>query len=558
MLAELRVENLGLLKDVRLELGPGLNVITGETGAGKTLCVEALSYLCGARASKDVVGPWGSSATIEARFVFPDGGMPGRRGDGDDPLETGRGDEVVVRRVLDASGRSRQYLNGRMATLGELEAAVGELVEIYGQGATNSLADPRVQLELVDRFCGSELDEVAAQYGSAYREAKDLERTLSQFEDPSGLAREIDFLKFQIAEISAAKLKAGEEEDLRSEALRLENSAELMRAARGAFELLDSAEDAVGSAAELGPGQGIDPSLDGLRERCRALAAEIQELRRDFRAYGEAIEVDEDRLLQVRERLDLIGALKRKYGTSIEEVLAFADKAEKRLGELLRAEELNSQAAEKLRTITGSLLELAGKLSALRRQGAARLEEAVRALLARVGMAKATFAIEVQSESPAWPGSCGPSGADKISFVFSSAAGVAPRSLGKVASGGELARLMLAIEVAIGSDRGTPTIVFDEVDQGIGGRTALAIGELLASLAKKRQILCVTHLAQVASFGEVHLLVTKDGDEAEVAHLEEKERVLEISRMLGGVEDSEAARRHAREILERAAGRRAS
>lgn len=557
MLTELRVENLGLLRDVHLELGPGLNVITGETGAGKTLCVEALSYLCGARATRGSIGPWGSSTSIEARFVAVHG-----CGEDDvlgDAVEDSRGGgEIVVRRVLDESGRSRQYLNGRMATVAEVEAAVGGLVQIYGQFSAQSLAEPRRQLRLLDTFCGPELAEVLDRYAGKYRDVKAAERRLTELENAGGVASEIDILEYQIEEIAAAQLELGEDEVAAAEVRRLEVAEALRGGAAEACDALDAAEDASWRATTAGPEPGCDPAFDSLRDRCRPLAEEIRDLRREFRAYLEGIEADEARLAEVRDRLELIGSLKRKYGPTIEDILALEAGAKKRLEEVERAEALRSEASREREEAIDSLLRLAERISELRRAGAKDLQRAVGLLLGELGMEGALFGAVLESESPAWPGTCGPAGADSVTFTFTASKGVGPRPLQKVASGGELARLMLAIEVAIGGAGGKATLVFDEVDQGIGGAAAIAVGELLASVSSARQVLCVTHLAQVASYADVHLAVEKDSGGAVVKSLRENERVHEISRMLGGVAGSKAANRHARDILNRAAGRKAS
>ncbi len=564
MLVELRVENLGLLREAHLELGPGLNVITGETGAGKTLCVEALALACGGRSSKDAVGPWGSAALVEARFLLErrvarlqeEGGaseLP-HDGTGDDSVR----EEVVVRRVVEESGRSRQYLNGRMVSVGELEALFREQLRIYGQLSLHSLAEPRYQLEVLDRYCGVTLEKLLESYAVHYHEAKEVVSLLESLEDPGQIAREVDFLRYQISEIEAACLQPGEELSLEEERRRLEAAGELKAAALEAVGAVEVAEDSFWKASLAGPEAGLDAELDALRERARALAEEARELRRGFRAYGEGVEVDPQRLQFVTERLDAIRSLERKYGAGTEAVLAFAEQARKRLEELEGSESRAAALEERRGELETRLLETAGRLSELRRRGAEGLQATVGSLLSDLGMPGAVFGVEVEWSDPSGIDRLGPRGGDKVRFVYSASREVSPRPLQKVASGGELARLMLAIEVATSEGRGVPTLVFDEIDQGVGGEAGTRIGELLHKVAAGRQVLCVTHLAQVASFGDAHFLVEKGQDGARLVRLHDEERVVEISRMLGGLRDSSAANRHAEEILRQAARRKAS
>ncbi len=564
MLVELRVENLGLLREAHLELGPGLNVITGETGAGKTLCVEALGLACGGRSSKEAVGPWGSAALVEARFLL-EGGLARVREEGgaselrqDGPGDGSVQNEVVVRRVVEEWGRSRQYLNGRMVSVGELEALFRDQLRIYGQLSLHSLAEPRYQLEVLDRYCGVPLEKLLEVYSSHYDEAREVLSLLENFEDPGEIAREVDFLKYQISEIEAACLQPGEELSLEEERRRLEAAAVLKAAASEAVRAAEVAEDSLWKASLAGPDAGVDRDLDALRERARALAEEARELRRGFRAYGEAVEVDPQRLEFVTERLDTIRSLERKYGAGTEAVLAFAEQARKRLEELEGSEAKSAALEERRGDLEARLLETARRLSELRRRGAEGLQAVVGSLLSDLGMPGATFGVEVEWCDPSGIDRLGARGGDKVRFVYSASREVSPRPLQKVASGGELARLMLAIEVATSEGRGVPTLVFDEIDQGVGGEAGSSIGELLHKVAAGRQVLCVTHLAQVASFGDAHFLVEKGRGGARLARLDEEERVVEISRMLGGLRDSRAANRHAEEILRHAARRKAS
>jgi DNA repair protein RecN (Recombination protein N) len=626
MLAELRVSNLGLLKEALVEFGPGLNVLTGESGAGKTLCVEAIGLLSGSRARREAVGPFGDKAVVEGRLLVPDKllavmlrgmatGSTGGLGDGDrvshpfsaagdsdtsasaampewalsvSPDEGGGASEIVVRRIVDSAGRSRQYINGSLVTLGELQSLIGPLVAVYGQFSAASLLNSKVQAETLDAFGGDELDRAKRRYIGLYREMKRLEKALKSFDSPQEIRREIDFLKFQIAEIEAARPRPQEREELEAELERLEKAVELKQGLgtlalsldRLADELFAQVRisaafgrsDASSDGAGENPGARKDPVTD-LLDRVERVCIEARELQSEARELADSLEEDPRRLAEVRQRLDVLASLERKYGPTLAGVLDYLEAAKGRLAELECSETAAGTTLERLDRIRKEIEAAADELNRVRAEAAADLSRKTKQLLRRLGMKSAQFEIIVRRRQPKEPAegetfekespsrsqaAFGPDGADDVTFVFSPLREVDAKPIEKVASGGELARTMLALEVAVGDAGGALTLVFDEVDQGVGGRAATTVGELLASLAKTRQVLCVTHLAQVASFADTHFVVERENQSTKVFEISGKDRVREISRMLGSDPSSAAAARHASEIIERARELKAS
>ena len=539
MLAELRVANLGVIDEVTVVLDSGLTALTGETGAGKTLIVDAIGLLLGANPDPLMVRPGEAEAVVEGRFVGADG------------------TETVLRRVIPRSGRSRAYVDGRMANAGQLSELGSSLVDMHGQHGHQSLLRPGVQRAMLDRFGGISTDEVQAIRRGLRRLAE------SQAEiggDARNRARETDLVRFQLAELDAAGIASPDEDELlRSEEERLADATSLREAASRARELLGGdggAADNLGEAMSLMAGKG---PLAELRERVAAIADEAADLARELRAAEEAFDDDPKRLAEVGARRQVLTELRRKYGETLADVIAFQDEARSRL-EALESHE--SRAAELDREhdrLAAELADAEERLLEARRAAAPRFGSSVERILRELAMPHATFEVEVDQEPPG----------DSVAWKLGANPGEAVLPLSKVASGGELARTMLAARLVIGgtaptsgngdagedpgSQSGPSTLVFDEVDAGIGGEAATAVGRALASLGREYQVLVVTHLPQVASFADRHLVVQKRVDAgrtvAEVDLVEGADRVIEVSRMLSGSPDSESARRHAEDLL---------
>lgn len=554
MLEELVVHNLGVIADARLVLGPGMQVLTGETGAGKTLVVEALGLIGGARADGGAVGPESAEAVVEASFSGCE--LPEWAGG------SGVGD-LVISRTVSLEGRNRIYVNGRMATAAQLQELSRPSLAIHGQQTAARLLAPREQLVALDAFgvsasgggAGAAYGDALESYRSAYRVWRDAEASVAAFGgDPQERAREADRLQYEVSELEAAAVLPGEDAALDDEAQLLESAVELRAMVGEACAAAAEAADGLEAVRALG--QARHERLTALASRGESLAIEARDLVGELRAMGETIEENPERLAEVRARIDLLHALKRKYGPALGDVIDYLGDARRRLGEHASREEAARASADALAAAEAGVREAAASLTAARRDAAPKLGEAVTSLLPSLAIPGGAFRVALESSGDL--SGVGPSGADAVVFKFSGNPGAPLRPLGKVASGGELARVMLALElVAMGHQR-PGTIVFDEVDAGIGGEVAATVGDRLAELADAGQVLCVTHLPQVACHGEGHFRVEKSTGRATVEPVVSASRVGEITRMLAGDRDSAHAKRHARELLEAAEKSRAA
>jgi DNA repair protein RecN (Recombination protein N) len=565
MLAELRIRDLGVIDDARLEVSAGLNVLTGETGAGKTMVVDALALLLGGRADPGAVRAGRPAALVEGRLHA-----------GDDHqvaaalatagVEDEDGEVVVARQVL-VEGRSRAQLQGRMATVAAVADVIRPLVEVHGQHEFQDLLRPGVQRDLLDRYAGESVLARRAAFAAGWRRLRAVTREL---DDLAARARErereIDLLRHQLEEIDAAQVRVGESAELAAEAERLEHAEALQQAAALAHQLLEDDEDAgaataLGAAARAVHGPGAhDRALGELAGRAQALAAEVGDLASGLRAYAEAVLVDPARLEEVNSRMALLRDLERKYGDDEAAVLAFAGQAASRLTELeggtLRSEALEAEAAELRRSLAGTGAALTGA----RQAAAARLGEALRVELADLAMPNAKVEVAIEQD-PDDDGlevggrrlAATDDGLDRVDLRLAAHPGAPLRPLGRAASGGELSRVMLALRVVLAGVDRTPTLVFDEVDAGVGGRTAAAVGRRLAQLARRHQVLVVTHLPQIAAYADRHFSIEKrsagDTTSTDVRLLDDAGRVGELSRMLAGMEGSGLAQAHAEELL---------
>jgi DNA repair protein RecN (Recombination protein N) len=554
VLLELRVENLLLIERAELCLGPGLNVLTGETGAGKTVLAHALDLLLGGRARANVVRPGAGEAYVEGVFELPG---PLRQALGDRlPPDA---DELMLARRVSAEGRTRAYLNGRATAVGALRDVAAALISFYGQHEHRKLTLAASQLEVLDAFCGVEQAARRAAHAAAYARARELAARLEELRERAGSRdRELDLLRFELEEIEAADPSEAEAADLRAERERLRHLEGLRAAAGGGAEAVAPEEGGPGAAALLAQAadgldglSGVDARLDALAERLRAALYEVDDLAGELRRYADGLEGQPGRLEQVEERLATLERLEHKHGGSLAAVLEHAEHCRRRRDELEGAEVALDQAAATLRDAETELDELAGALGQARRAAAPRLAAAVRDRLGELAMEGAGFEVALEPRPQR-----GPAGDEGAEFLIAPNPGVPAGPLREIASGGELSRVMLAIMAARaeggGADAGA-TLVFDEVDAGIGGQTARAVGEQLRALAERGQVVCITHLPQVASLADRHFSIAKDpsADPARttVAELSDPEVVAELVRMLGADERDDGARRHAEELL---------
>ncbi|MFZ9392830.1 MAG: DNA repair protein RecN [Ilumatobacteraceae bacterium] len=528
MLVELAIENLGVIERVSLTFGPGFTVVTGETGAGKTMLVEAINLLVGARADATVVRAGCEEARVEARFV---------RTSAD-----GAESEVILARVVAKEGRSRAYVDGRMATVSQLAEIGAELVDIHGQHAHQRLLGAAVQREALDRFAGVDLSGLR----SAREKVTEIDAGLAALGgDEKTRAREIDLLEFQVGEIHGAAIlsadeeaELGREEDLLADATKHRDA---LWAAADALGADDGALDSIGSAVRaLGTLEG----LVSLRERIVSLSAEASDVVAELRAAAEASEENPERLAAVRARRQLLRDLMRKYGDSLGDVIRFGDEAAVRLAELAgyadRVAELNAAREKALRALHAEQV----KVGDARRKAAPALGKAVEGHLRTLALPHAEVIVSVGDRE------ADPAG-EAVAFLLAANPGSEPLPLTKVASGGELARTMLAIRLVLSDDPGT--MVFDEVDAGIGGSAAVAVAAALRTLGERHQVFAVTHLPQVAASAHHHVAVSKEVAKGKTygsaVVLGEDERVSEVARMLSGGVADESATTHARDLI---------
>jgi DNA repair protein RecN (Recombination protein N) len=569
MLDELDIRNFAVAEHVRLRFAPGFNAITGETGAGKSLIIDALALLLGGRADPEVVRAGAGAARVEGVFRVDPGA--------DEALaetlsEVGIEPEdglLIISREVPRQGRSVARVNGRAVVQSALAALGRRLVDIHGQEDQLSVLRPAEHLGHLDRFAGLEAERVAVTALVAeLREVRAAIRRLT--EDERERARRQDRLAYEVQEIDAARLRPDEEEELRAERQLLVSAEELARLSEAAHTALTgggrsaSAADALGLAADaLAQLARIDPRMAETAALAEALQSQVYDLARELRAYREGVEYNPRRLERIEERLALIAALKRKYGATLAEVLAYAERARAELAELTLGEERLEELREREEALRARLATAAERLSHARRRAACRLAEAVQTEIAELNLAGGRFAVRFERREdpegvpvalpltevvasgtePAPAGATAVafdrSGVDRVEFYVSLNPGEPLRPLAKVASGGETARLMLALKTVLGAADAVPTLVFDEVDVGIGGRSGRVVGEKLAALGRHHQVICITHLPQVAALAERHLAVAKrvDGGRTftEVRELNGEERRRELAAMLGGV-----------------------
>jgi len=571
MLSEIDVRNYALIERLSLRFGNGFNVLTGETGAGKSLVIDCVGLVIGGRASSESVRAGCDSAVVEAVFNISD--VPDVEAllleQGIDPEPDGT---LIVTREVSRQGRSRCRLNGRIVTLTALSAIGERLVDIYGQHEYQSLARPSRHIGLLDAFGGARLEQVRDSVRQLYEEWRECEEELAELRQHAReRAQRADLLAFQVNEIESANLEPGEDVHLVAEQTVLANAESLYDAVVRAYSLIyessypdiASARDMLGEALEeLDNASRIDGTLTSLAESLSALCDHTTEISRALREYRDSIEFDPERLAEVEERLSAISRLKRKYGDSLADVIDHGQLAREELESMTgagrRVDELEGRSA----ALSEELGNCASKLSAMRCEIAAELEKEVSRELRDLSMPHAVFKVDVGRKRDGHeivvdgtPVVIGPDGFDDVEFLFSANPGEEPRPLARIASGGEMSRVMLAIKSVLAVADAMPTMVFDEVDAGIGGEAAIAVASKLANIGKVRQVLAVTHLPQIAAVADNHYAVSKlersGRMEVTVEKLDIEERVTEVARMLAGEAPSSVTVAHAREMLSR-------
>lgn len=567
MLQEVYVKNLALIEEIKLEFDPSFNVMTGETGAGKSIIIDALSLALGGRFSSEMIRTGAESTLVEVGFLTKN------RPDLATYLEElGVSPEadntLVIQREVGTSGKNRCRVNGQLVTVLAL-TKIGEfLLDIHGQHEHQTLLYPEKQLELLDCYCGTPCLNLRKVFHKLHKEWQLLDKEYRDLQQNEfDLARKVELLQFQIEDITQAKLIIGEDEDLLKERALLGSAEKLYEAAtqsyqalydnssgQAAVELLVNAEKALEQAAAIDP--KLEPVLNALREA----ACQTEEVAREIRGYQEQVQFDPERLNIIEERLDEISHLKRKYGTSVGEILLYAERCSQELDGISNREERSQQLEAELQNLKVKLGELAGELSEVRRAGADKLEAAIVDQLKDLNMGNTQFKINLtQIEAEDGLPLAGKTvaadedGADKIEFMVAPNPGESLKPMIKIASGGELSRIMLALKSILAELDETPTMVFDEIDVGIGGRTAQAVAEKLLLIGQSRQVICVTHLPQIASLAQRHFYIEKRvigaRTSVSVHEMTMDERIEELARMLGGAQVTDTTRQHAREML---------
>jgi DNA repair protein RecN (Recombination protein N) len=564
MLTTLRIKNLAIVADLTLELQPGCNVITGETGAGKSIVIGALNLVLGERADRSLIRAGSDSCSVEAVFDVSRLKAPLKKFLDENGLELCEANQLVLKRTFTSAGANRQFVNGSPTTLAAL-ATIGEwLVDIHGPHDHQSLLHPAKQLMILDAFGG--LQDEREAFGGLVRRRADLENEKTALiVDEKTYAQQLDLLRFQVNEISAAKLQPGEEEQLTKEYQRASNAAKLWQLSQTALDLLSENESSLLTQAgtvgrTLQELHRVDPGAEPIFNLHGQTVGSLRELQSELSRYVDKVDLNPERLQELEERLNLVQSLKRKYGGTLAEVIAFGEESKSKLQSLEQRDEELARLNVALGKLDHEISRAGKELSTQRKKIIPQLAKAVSKQLADLGFNQSKFDVVMTTarwgeaaDEPAREDAhrTNSAGFDQIEFQFAPNPGEPAKPLRAIASSGEMARVMLALKTVLAAEDEIPVLIFDEVDANVGGETANAVGEKMKQIAAKRQVLCITHLPQVAVPADAHYVVTKQVKDGrticEIQLLDKKERVKELTRMLGGQTD--AARKHAEALL---------
>lgn len=553
MLEHLHIRNVALIKESEISFGDGLNILTGETGAGKSMIIDSLQFALGGRAGKDFLRHGEKQAAVEALFSVQSQALTEKLAEnGIAPEEDGT---LLITRTLSEAGKSVCRINGSTVTVGMLKEIAEDMIDIYGQHEHQSLLNPVKHIRLLDRFCGAGFGEAMEEYKNSRQRLKDLEKQLTiLIGDESQREQRMDMLLFQKEEIEAAELQEGEEDALLEQKKRLSSMERLIRLTGESVTLLYDGDDRAPSAcdqlgdalAKLQEAAEYDAALSPLADALADGYAAVEDCARELKREAEKQEADPEELERIEERLQLFYKLKRKYGGSIEAVLEFYEKAVQELEFLSNSSEKAAELSAKKAAEEKRLSALAETLTARRRATAEQVEEQIETALHDMEMKHARFHIQIEEKAD-W----GADGKDKVEFLISANAGEPLKPLAKIASGGEMSRVMLALKTVLVDADEIGTFIFDEIDTGVSGRTARRVGEKMRFLGGKRQLLCITHLPQIAAMADNHFLIEKESDAGEtvtrVTALDEEGAVREVARLMNDVTETTLAA--ARELL---------
>ncbi|SKA82057.1 DNA replication and repair protein RecN [Caloramator quimbayensis] len=552
MLLQLHIKNFALIDDVNIDFYNGLNILTGETGAGKSILIDSVNFVLGEKQSKDIIRTDEESAYVEAVFESSDEineilNLNGIESD----------DVLIISREINLNGRTVSRINNRTVTVNLLKQISGLLIDIHGQHEHQSLLNENSYIDILDSFCTDGFKEVKNEFKDIYHKVKEIEKEIEKLEENEEYkSKRMDLLKYQIQEISEAGLKNGEDEELikrrniLSNAERIYSSLSLIYSELYGGENRECAYDKIGtSIANIEIVEKYDEKLKDIKSSMEDVYYKLEDIIDVIRDYKDSIEFDSEELERIESRLDLINNLKRKYGSNIESILSYLIKIKDEFSLIERNEEIIEKYKEELERLNLKLYELTDKITDERKQTALKLEKLIENELKYLGMGKALFKIVIDKKNKLTD-----NGIDDILFTMTANPGEPLKPLNKVASGGEMSRIMLAIKTVIADIDKIPTLIFDEIDTGISGRTAQCVAEKMSEISKSHQILCVTHLPQIASMADIHFKIEKDVNKektfTKVYKLDDNEKIEELSRMLSGAQVTNITRSHAKEMIE--------
>lgn len=553
MLLELRIKNFALIDNVEMSFSKGFNVLTGETGTGKSILIDSINFILGDKQSKDIIRIGQDFAYVEGIFDNPSKTLLrllSENGVDKDEL-------IIISREISVSGRSISRINGKTVTNGFLKQVGRLLIDIHGQHEHQSLLNDDNHMDILDLFCKEKLKGLKEEFLSLYNETRKIERDIEKLtENEQNKLRRIDLLSFQTQEITKAKLRINEDEELSRQREILSNAEKINSILMEVYDRLyqgydsKSAHDEIGKVVvELDSIERFDDKIKAIKESLEEVYYKLEGIVEDVREYKDRINFNSEEFEELEVRLDLINKLKRKYGSTIEEILIYNDEAMNELSQIQKSEESLKELNEKKKENKSILYQMAKKIREIRLENAEKLSSMIMKELKYLGMEKAVFKVEVKEMEKLKE-----NGMDNVYFTMTANPGEPLKSLSKVASGGEMSRIMLAIKSVIADIDRIPTLIFDEIDIGISGRTAQAVAEKMCLISKGHQILCVTHLPQIASMADNHFqiqkLVEKEKTTTKVFRLELEKRIDELARMLGGAVLTELTRNHAKEVFE--------
>lgn len=535
MITTLHIKNIGIIDDLNIELGSGFNVFTGETGAGKTLIIDAINIICGGRFSKEMIRKGESYSFVELNLYLPDN-------------ENAVENNIIISREVYTNGRNSCKINGRLVTVTELKEFMSNIIDVHGQNDNQKILNPKHHIKYLDNFCGSELLELIDEYKQYYSEYCETKKQLKEnLGDDKEKQRRLDLLQYEFDEIEKANLKVGEEDGLREKSVLFENSEKIAKSLNEATTFSDEAVDSINKTIKaIDRISNIDEKYNNKLSELKNIYYEIEEFSRDLSDFNSDIEFDECERDEVEERLDLIASLKRKYGNSIEEILEFKNNTEAEIERINNLDDYNNKLKQKQKQLEDKMKEISLNIHKIREKVANELNKKINKELKELEMLNARFYSKVELTE-----SYTKRGMDNVQFFISTNVGEDMKELDKIASGGEMSRIMLAIKTVLANTDKTPIMIFDEIDTGISGKAAKSVGQKLKLIGNNHQVICITHQPSIAAKGDQNYFISKSTSEGrthtKIKQLDENEIIDEIARISNG-DITDIARKHAVEL----------